>query len=111
MVAAVSPPGDLTLACWALLEVGLRVREGAQGKGSRSEDRGTRDLVAISIGAAVGAALVASSLASPLRMPRGPTGRRVGVMWLGLALRIWSIATLGGAFRTTVEVDPARPWL
>ena len=27
-------------------------------------------------------------------------------MWLGLALRAWSIAVLGGAFRTTVEVEP-----
>jgi protein-S-isoprenylcysteine O-methyltransferase Ste14 len=27
------------------------------------------------------------------------------VMWLGLATRIWAVAALGGAFRTTVEVD------
>jgi protein-S-isoprenylcysteine O-methyltransferase Ste14 len=27
---------------------------------------------------------------------------------LGLAMRAWSIATLGGAFRTTVEVDPGQ---
>ena len=27
-------------------------------------------------------------------------------MWLGLAIRVWAIAALGGAFRTTVEVDP-----
>ena len=30
------------------------------------------------------------------------------VMWLGLAIRAWAIATLGGAFRTTVEVDPGQ---
>jgi hypothetical protein len=29
-------------------------------------------------------------------------------MWLGLALRVWAIAALGGSFRTTVEVE-ARP--
>ena len=29
-------------------------------------------------------------------------------MWLGLALRVWAIATLGGAFRTTVEVEPGQ---
>ena len=28
--------------------------------------------------------------------------------WLGLALRIWAIAALGGAFRTTVEVEPGQ---
>jgi len=30
------------------------------------------------------------------------------VMWLGLAIRIWAIAVLGNAFRTTVEVDPGQ---
>jgi protein-S-isoprenylcysteine O-methyltransferase Ste14 len=29
-------------------------------------------------------------------------------MWLGLAIRIWAIATLGRAFRTTVEVDSGQ---
>ena len=33
----------------------------------------------------------------------------VVVMWLGLALRVWAIAALGGAFRTTVEVEPGQP--
>jgi protein-S-isoprenylcysteine O-methyltransferase Ste14 len=32
----------------------------------------------------------------------------VMVMWLGLALRVWAIAALGRAFRTTVEVDPGQ---
>jgi protein-S-isoprenylcysteine O-methyltransferase Ste14 len=30
------------------------------------------------------------------------------VLWLGLALRVWAIATLGRNFRTTVEVDPTQ---
>jgi hypothetical protein len=42
-----------TLACWALLEVGLRVREAVQGKGGRDRDRGTRVLIGISLGAAM----------------------------------------------------------
>ena len=29
-------------------------------------------------------------------------------MWLGLATRVWAIATLGSEFRTTVEVDPGQ---
>jgi protein-S-isoprenylcysteine O-methyltransferase Ste14 len=28
------------------------------------------------------------------------------VMWVGLATRVWAVAALGGAVRTTVEVDP-----
>jgi protein-S-isoprenylcysteine O-methyltransferase Ste14 len=30
------------------------------------------------------------------------------VMWLGLAIRVWTIAALGRAFRTSVEVDPGQ---
>jgi hypothetical protein len=47
-----------TLACWALLEVGLRVREAVQGKGGRNRDRGTRILIAISLASAIGVASV-----------------------------------------------------
>ena len=30
------------------------------------------------------------------------------MIWLGLAIRVWAIAALGRAFRTTVEVDPGQ---
>ena len=98
----------VTLACWIVLEVSLRVRETVQGKGGRDRDRGTRELVAITLGAAVAAATVASAATPSLRI--APAGRVAGiiVMWLGLALRVWAIAALGGAFRTTVEVDPGQ---
>jgi protein-S-isoprenylcysteine O-methyltransferase Ste14 len=94
-----------TLACWALLEVGLRVREAVQRKGGRNRDRGSRVLIAISLGAAIGVASVATSVAPSLRIP-GVRVFGVIVMWLGLATRVWAVAALGGAFRTTVEVDP-----
>jgi protein-S-isoprenylcysteine O-methyltransferase Ste14 len=84
------------------------VSERVQGKGSAARDRGTRAMVAVSLGAAIAvAALTASRAATPY--VAGPH-RSAGliVMWLGLALRIWAIATLGRAFRTTVEVDPAQ---
>jgi hypothetical protein len=45
---------DLTLAAWLVLEVGLRVREALQGRGRTARDRGTRLMVALSLGAAVG---------------------------------------------------------
>ena len=95
-----------TLACWAVLEVGLRAREAVQGKGGRSRDRGTRVLIAISLGAAIAAASVATSVAPSLETPAAVRVLGVIVMWLGLATRIWAVAALGGAFRTTVEVDP-----
>jgi protein-S-isoprenylcysteine O-methyltransferase Ste14 len=94
-----------TLVCWALLEVGLRVREAVRGKGARNRDRGSRVLIAISFGAAIGAASIATSVAPSLRMPVAVRVFGVIVMWVGLATRVWAVAALGGAFRTTVEVD------
>ena len=62
-------------------------------------------LIALTLGAAIGMAAAAASVAPGLRMPEVVRALGVIVMWLGLATRVWAIATLGGAFRTTVEVD------
>ena len=99
-------PAYPTLACWALLEVGLRVREAVQGKGGRKRDRGTRVLIAVSLGAAIALASAATSVAPTSGIPVAVQAIGVVVMWLGLATRFWAVAALGGAFRTTVEVDP-----
>ena len=95
----------LTLVAWALFELGLRVRERLQGRGSAARDRATRVLIAVAIGAAIVLALVSAS--------RGATAiayRAAGliVMWLGLAIRVWAVVSLGRAFRTTVEVDAGQ---
>ena len=103
-----SPVTDLTLAAWALVEVGVRVRERVQGKGRAARDRGTRVLIAMTLGAAIVAALAARSVAPELRMPAPLRMAGVLVLWLGLALRVWAIASLGNAFRTTVEVEPGQ---
>jgi protein-S-isoprenylcysteine O-methyltransferase Ste14 len=99
---------DLTLAAWALVEVGVRVREGVKGKGRADRDRGTRVLVALTLGAGIAAALAARSVAPDLRMPAIVRVVGVVVVWLGLALRVWAIAALGESFRTTVEVEPGQ---
>lgn len=100
----VSPAAELTLGCWALLETGVRVRERLRGRGGGDRDRGTRVLIALTLGAAIGVAFVASSSSPPV--PDACRVIGVVVMWGGLAIRVWAIATLGSAFRTTVEVDP-----
>jgi protein-S-isoprenylcysteine O-methyltransferase Ste14 len=102
-----SSPADLTLVVWALLEGGVRVREGIEGKGRRDRDRGTRVLVALTLGGAIGVALAARS-AQALRTSVPPRTAGLVVMWLGLGLRVWAIAALGGNFRTTVEVEPGQ---
>ena len=72
---------------------------------ARPCDRATRALIAVAIGVAIVLAVVSAS--------RGATAgayRAAGliVMWLGLAIRVWAVAALGRAFRTTVEVDAGQ---
>lgn len=96
---------QLTLAGWAALELAIRIRERVQGRGGASRDRATRVLIAVSIGTAIAlGALIASRSTTP------GSSRAAGliVIWLGLTIRVWAIATLGRAFRTTVEVDAAQ---
>ena len=97
-----------TLAVWALLEVGVRVWERVRGKGGGERDRGTRILVALTLGAAIATAVGVRSAPS-FRVPVPLRGAGVVVMWLGLALRVWAIAALGRSFRSTVEVEPGQP--
>jgi protein-S-isoprenylcysteine O-methyltransferase Ste14 len=97
---------QLTLAGWVVLELGLRVRERLQGRGSAARDRATRVLIAVSLGAAIALAALTASRAPRIAGPHRAAG--LIVMWLGLAIRVWAIAALGRAFRTTVEVDPAQ---
>jgi protein-S-isoprenylcysteine O-methyltransferase Ste14 len=93
----------LTLAAWALLEVAVRVRERVHGRGGSERDRFTRVLIAVSLAGAIALALFIRERTSGLRVPTQLAG--LVPMWLGLALRVWAIATLGRAFRTTIEVD------
>jgi protein-S-isoprenylcysteine O-methyltransferase Ste14 len=104
----VSVPADVTIAVWALFELSLRIRERVQGQGGRARDRGTRVLIAVTLGAALGLAGAAASLAESWRLPEAARAAGLVLMVLGLALRIWSVAALGGAFRTTVEVSAGQ---
>jgi protein-S-isoprenylcysteine O-methyltransferase Ste14 len=97
---------DLTLAGWAVFELGLRVRESVQSKGGTGQDRATRILIAAAIGGAIVVAVLTATRGSSLRIPGPHRAAGLIVMWLGLAIRVWAVAALGRAFRTTVEVDP-----
>jgi protein-S-isoprenylcysteine O-methyltransferase Ste14 len=96
---------QLTLAGWAVLELGLRVRERLQGRGGGARDRATRVLIAVTLGIAVAVAAVTASRATAPRIAGPYWAAGLIVMWLGLTIRVWAIAALGRAFRTTVEVD------
>jgi hypothetical protein len=59
---------QLTLADWAVLELGLRVRERLQGKGGAARDRATRALIAVALATAIAAAAVTASRATGPRI-------------------------------------------
>jgi protein-S-isoprenylcysteine O-methyltransferase Ste14 len=111
-VRADDPLVVTTLGIWVALELALVLRDALRGKGATTVDRGTRSLIFIAIAAAI---TLAGVLAGGLRHDRGlwlpgHSGDALlavglAIMWAGLLLRVWSIASLGAAFRTTVEVD------
>jgi protein-S-isoprenylcysteine O-methyltransferase Ste14 len=96
---------SLTLGGWALFELSLRIRERVQSQGGTARDRGTRILIAAGLGSAIVLASAAGTLAPSLGIPGPYRAAGLIVMWLGLAIRVWAVAALGRAFRTTVEVD------
>jgi len=109
---------DVTGLIWLVLELGLIRRDRRRGAGGTERDRGTRTLNFVLVIVAVVFAEVLGAVIgkhSPLLLPGagrtgdGPSGWPViaglVVIWLGFAIRVWAIATLGHAFRTTVEVE------
>jgi protein-S-isoprenylcysteine O-methyltransferase Ste14 len=84
------------------------VAERVQGRGGAARDRGTRVMIALTLGLAVGLAGTAAAHDTGPRTPGALRAAGLVVMWVGLALRVWAIATLGRAFRTTVEVDAGQ---
>jgi len=107
----VAPAVTTTLALWAALGLVLRVTELARRQGRTTSDRGTRVLIAVSLGVAVAAGLwlaAVTEAGSVWRLPEVAVAVGVVVMASGLVLRVWAVLTLGRSFRTTVEVHPEQ---
>jgi protein-S-isoprenylcysteine O-methyltransferase Ste14 len=68
-------------------------------------DRGTRVVIAITLGTAIALAVMIGSRSTGPQIAGSYRSLGVVVMWVGLTIRVWAIAALGRAFRTTVEVD------
>lgn len=104
-----------TIGIWLALEVALVLRDRVRGKGARTNDLGTRRLIAVAsaasfalTGIVAGALRHHSTLWLPGAHGDGPLMLGLALMWAGLGLRVWAIAVLGEAFRTTVEVDAGQ---
>jgi protein-S-isoprenylcysteine O-methyltransferase Ste14 len=100
----------VTLGGWIAFEISLIVRDRRRGMGSHVADRGTMLLNALFVVETVVVSGILSAFLHVLVVPGAIWFRSVGlvIVWLGLALRVWAITTLGAAFRMTVEVDHSQ---
>ncbi len=92
----------VTLVAWVSVEASLLLRDLLRGVGSTVRDKGTRSLLVIGWTVAFAAAtwVADGQAAGGWHLITG-----LALMWAGLAVRIWSVVTLGASFRTTVEID------
>jgi protein-S-isoprenylcysteine O-methyltransferase Ste14 len=92
-----------TFGIWVIADMRINIRN----HGGRGEnlDRGSRFWVVLFIGAGLGAALVLAK--APVAQIPGwaPVIAGIAIALGGIALRLWSVATLGSFFTTSVEVQ------
>jgi protein-S-isoprenylcysteine O-methyltransferase Ste14 len=93
---------------WVAFEIGLVIRDNSRGKGKTAIDKGTRYFNFISITVGITAAAILNGF-SKFFFPGGRTSTiffiGIAIMLIGMALRFWSVFTLGRSFRTTIETD------
>jgi protein-S-isoprenylcysteine O-methyltransferase Ste14 len=102
-----STPFQVSVYCWFALEVGLVVRDLIRRKVRLGPDHSTRLIVAFSLGGAICLGILlrrwAPALDSPV--PNAFADAGIVAIWLGLAVRVWAVLTLGGSFSTFIQVD------
>jgi protein-S-isoprenylcysteine O-methyltransferase Ste14 len=74
-------------------------------------DRGTRAIVSLSLVASIWIGILLPVWVPALNTPAPRTFAVAGIVliWVGLAVRVWAVLTLGGSFSTFVEVDADQP--
>lgn len=109
---AASAPETMRLAfwisywSWIAMEVWIFSRDRKKGSGEK-KDRGSIFVIFASITAGITLAFAAPHLWpwAKIALPRAATmGTAVVMIWSGIALRIWSVQTLGKHFRTSVRI-------
>jgi protein-S-isoprenylcysteine O-methyltransferase Ste14 len=110
MRPVLSTPFLVSIYCWFALEVGLVVRDLVRGKARLRRDRGTRAIVALSLCGSIFIGTLLRRWVPALNAPAADAFAVAGiiVIWLGLAVRVWAVLTLGGSFSTFVQVDAGQ---
>ena len=99
-------PYAVFVCCWFVAEMSLLVRDLVRRRTGR-RDRGTRLLLALTFYVSIVLSWALPHRLSSLDLPGPRVLATAGlvVVWAGLALRIWAVATLGRSFRTFIDVD------
>ena len=110
MRAALSTPYIVSIYCWFALEMGLVVRDLVRHRARLGSDRGTRGIVAVSLGASIFVGILLRRWVPVLDTPAPEVFAVAGlvVIWAGLAVRVWAVVTLGGSFSTFVQADAGQ---
>jgi protein-S-isoprenylcysteine O-methyltransferase Ste14 len=103
-------PYMVSIYCWFVLEVGLLVRDLIRRRARLGQDRGTRAIVALSLGGAIFVGVLSRQWLPALDTPVPDVFAVAGlvVIWAGLAVRVWAVLTLGRSFSTFVQVDAGQ---
>ena len=102
-----STPLLVSIYCWFAWEGGLLVRDLVRRKGRLGSDRGTRVLVSLTLTGSIWIGILLRSWVPALDTPASNAFAAAGVVviWVGLALRVWAVLTLGRSFSTFIQVD------
>jgi protein-S-isoprenylcysteine O-methyltransferase Ste14 len=102
-----STPFLVSIYCWFAWEGGLLVRDLVRRKGRLGPDRGTRVIVSLTLAGSIWIGILLRSWVPALDTPAPKAFAAVGVVviWVGLALRVWAVLTLGRSFSTFIQVD------
>jgi protein-S-isoprenylcysteine O-methyltransferase Ste14 len=102
---------NVLIFIWVVYEVWLVARDRTSGKGTTAKDNGTRLFNFLSIGVGLTAAGIIDGYREIFLSAVKNNGMFIaglGVIVLGLLLRMWAIAVLGKSFRTTVETHEGQ---
>jgi protein-S-isoprenylcysteine O-methyltransferase Ste14 len=107
MSAVLSTPFLISMYCWLALEVVLSVRDVVRRRARIGSDRGTRAIVALSLGGSIVIGSMSRRWLPALNTPAPDVFAVAGfvALWAGLAVRIWAVITLGGSFSTFIRAD------
>lgn len=109
-MSALSTPFQASIYCWFALEMCLLVRDLVRRKARPGRDRGTRAIVALSLGGSIFVSILLPQWVPALDTPVPGAFAAAGLVmiWAGLVLRVWAVMALGGSFSTFVQVETGQ---